>query len=119
MANDQQTSVDAASADSPFIITTYPSAAAAAAAQNTKSKKRKRGSSAGAAPTSNGQGFHHQAAIAQLEGKFKNGQDLDMHYSINPAKQWESAKKYKSFRCEWPSSTPHRADEAQTFGRLG
>jgi hypothetical protein len=93
--NSQQAALEAASADSPFQIQTYPSAEAAA--QAAKSKKRKRTPNA-TAPAPTHSPYHHQKAICALDGKFKSGQDLDMHYTVTPAQQWADAKRYKSFR---------------------
>ncbi|KAL2207228.1 hypothetical protein CC79DRAFT_1321349 [Sarocladium strictum] len=100
--NTQQAALEAASADSPFQIQTYPSAEAAA--QAAKSKKRKRTPNA-TAPAPTHSLYHHQKAICALDGKFKSGQDLDMHYTVTPAQQWADAKRYKSFRLNDTSYT--------------
>jgi hypothetical protein len=98
--NTQQAAMDAASADCPFQIQTYPSAEAAAQAAKSKKRKRTEGPVAHTPHP-----YLHQKAICPLEGKFKNGQDLDMHYTVSPAQQWTDAKRYKSFRRK-PSSHP-------------
>jgi hypothetical protein len=96
----QQAVIDGASTDCLFQIHTYPSAESTAQAAQARKRKRIKGPVAQTQNT-----FLHQEAICPLEGKFKNGQDLDMHYTVSPAQQWADAQRYKSFRLNDTSYT--------------
>ena len=50
------------------------------------------------------QKINFQASPFQPTGKFKTFTNMDVHYRVEPAKDWVDMTRYNSFVCEFPSS---------------